>query len=241
VSVTVVRGHGGRGVHAVPSSAVVQSRGVGVRRRRWQGQTTARQTSYFVFGLCGGGGVQRVRVVRAVSPTAGGLFRVCRTTATASVRRRRDDDGTGPVTVPVFPFLVCAAASVARDDGGGGRRRQRLLLLLWTENKNKHTHVIQGSPSRGGQITTRQPRIAGWSRRRSVRRLQVVDREEWRGSPVWIRSARANDNNNISYYFNNNNIIKIRPPLTSLNVASATRVCRASGRGTARASLPPTA
>lgn len=143
MSVTVVRGHGGRGVHAVPSSAVVQSRGCSgfdVRRCR-QRQATARQTSYFVFGLCGGGGVQRVRVVRAVRPTAGGLFRVCGTTATASVRRWRDDDGTGPVTVPVFPFLVCAAASVARDGGGGGRRRQRrlLLLLLWTENKNKHT------------------------------------------------------------------------------------------------------
>lgn len=123
MSITVVRGDGSRGVHAVPSSAVVESRGCsrfGVDRRRRQRQTTACQTADFVFGgFCGD--VQRVRVVRAVRPTAGGLFRVCGTTAvaTASVRRRWDDDGTGPVTVPVFPFLfVGAATTVARDDGG---------------------------------------------------------------------------------------------------------------------------
>jgi len=147
VSVPVVRGNGGRGVHSVPSSSVFQSRGFDAcRRRQWQ--ATTRQTSDLVFGLCGG--VKRVRVVRAVRPTAGGLFRVCGTTAaTASVRHRRDDDGTGPATVSVFPFLVGAAPTVARGGGGGGGRRRRrrrllLLLLLWTENKNKHTHVIKG-------------------------------------------------------------------------------------------------
>lgn len=126
VSVARIRG----GVHPVPAGAIVVLRRLAAVQER--------TTAVIVFG----GGVHRVRIVCAVRPSAGGLFRV-RGTTTGS-----GDPLVVTVAAAVFPFLaIVIVTALVR---GGERRRWRLLRLLLAmdrKQKNKHTW-LQGSLAR---------------------------------------------------------------------------------------------